>query len=76
VVKIGSLFVLKKPVYLYQDRPMFPWDKLPEGTKGVAIGHGEGSTDQVEVLVDDGRRGWVADFQLEDSIVEVSDETR
>jgi len=30
----------------------------------------------VEVLVDDGRRGWVADFQLEDSIVEVSDETR
>ena len=73
MVKIGSLFVLKKPAYLYQERPSLPWDKLPMGTKVMCIGYGENSTDQVEVLVDDGRRGWVIKFQLEDSIVNVDE---
>lgn len=69
MVKVGSLLVLKNAVYLYQDRPVFPWDKLPPGTKMICIGYGELSTDQIEVLVEDGRRGWVADFQVDDSIV-------
>lgn len=43
------------------------------GTKVMCIGYGENSTDQVEVLVDDGRRGWVIKFQLEDSIVNVDE---
>lgn len=68
-MKLGTFFVLRSAVYLYQDKPLFPWDKLPPGTKMVCIGLGEASNDQIEVLVEDGRRGWVADFQVEDSIV-------
>lgn len=68
-MKIGSLLVLESPAYLYQDSPMFPWDKLPAGTKLIVIGH-DNATANVEVLVGDGRRGWIPRFLLEGCEVE------
>jgi len=43
---------------------MFPWDKLPTGTKLIVLGN-DPSVDNVEVLVSDGRRGWISQFLLE-----------
>jgi hypothetical protein len=63
-VRIGALLVLASPAYLYKDSPMFPWDKLPTGTKLIVLGN-DPSVDNVEVLVSDGRRGWISQFLLE-----------
>ena len=84
MVKFGSLFVLKQSVHLHRERPIFPWDKLmvsifPDklmaGTKCICIGYEceKNSIDKVEVLVDDGRRGWIFKFQIKDSIVAVNE---
>ena len=68
-MKIGAFLVLVSPAYLYQDSPMFPWDKLPAGTKMIVIGDDD-ATGNAEVLVDDGRRGWIPRFLLEGCEVE------
>lgn len=69
-MRIGSLIVLKEPAYLYQDAPMFPWDRLAVGTKLIVLGFSEERDDQVDVLVDDGRRGWIARDQILKEVVE------
>lgn len=58
-MKIGSLIVLRDPLYLYQDEPMFPWNKLQPGTKIVVLSDVDPVTEHIKVLVDDGRTGWV-----------------
>ncbi len=68
-MKIGSFLILASPAYLYQDSPMFPWDKLPAGTKLIVIGD-DPPAGNIEVLVADGRRGWIAQFLLEGCEVE------
>jgi hypothetical protein len=62
-LRIGSLLALASPAYLYQDSPMFPWDKLPAGTMLIVLGE-DPTGGNVEVLVGDGRRGWIAQFLL------------
>lgn len=68
-MKPGSFLVLMSPAYLYQDSPMFPWDRLQTGTKLIMLQEDK-ETSNIEVLVEDGRRGWIASFLLEGCEVE------
>ena len=64
-MKIGTLIILAQPVYLYQDAPIFPWNKLPVGTKLIVLSVIDPLTEYVKVLVDDGREGFIHGHQLE-----------
>lgn len=57
-MKVGELLRTTKYTYLYQDEPIFPWNKIPSGTLLIVLDTHD-PTGKIQVLLTDGRTGWL-----------------